>query len=88
VGTAPYFIISPNTILSIIGLLHGSDKTVATPAEDWRKATVDLIIPCYNEEKNIVLCLNSVLQQTLKPKRIILIDDGSRDRTIEYARIF
>jgi glycosyltransferase involved in cell wall biosynthesis len=87
-ATTPYFVISPNAILSIIGLLHGPDKTVPTPAEDWRNATVDVVIPALNEEKNIILCLSSVARQTLKPKRIILIDDGSNDRTLELAKDF
>lgn len=87
-ATTPYFIISPNGILSLIGLLHGPDKTEPTPAEDWRQATVDVVIPALNEEKNITLCLSSIIRQTLRPKRVILIDDGSCDRTMELAREF
>lgn len=87
-ATTPYFIISPNGILSIIGLMHGPDKTEPTPAEDWHQATVDVVIPALNEEKNITLCLSSIARQTKRPKRIILIDDGSRDRTMELARDF
>lgn len=87
-ATTPYFILSPNTVLSIIGLIHGPDDTVPTPPEDWREASVDVVIPAFNEETNIVLCLASLAKQTRKPKRIILIDDGSSDRTLEYARSF
>lgn len=87
-ATTPYFVLSPNTILSIIGLLHGADKTVATPSENWRDATIDVVIPALNEENNILLCLASLVRQTVKPRRIILIDDGSTDRTSEYAREF
>jgi len=87
-ATAPYFVISPNTIMSILGLLHGTDKTVPTPAEDWRKATVDVVIPALNEERNIALCLASLTRQTMRPQRIILIDDGSSDNTISYAKTF
>ncbi len=87
-ATTPYFILSPNTVLSIIGLLHGPDKTVPAPAEDWRSATVDVVIPAFNEESNIPLCLASLARQTRKPQRIILIDDGSQDRTVEYAKTF
>jgi len=87
-ATTPYFILSPNTVLSIIGLIHGPDKTVPTPAQDWRDATVDVVIPAFNEESNIPLCLASLARQTRKPTRIILIDDGSHDRTVEYARTF
>ncbi|MDA3946893.1 MAG: glycosyltransferase family 2 protein [Helicobacteraceae bacterium] len=87
-ATTPYFILSPNLILSIVGMLHGPDKTEPTPAEDWREATVDVVIPALNEEKNIVLCLSSLAKQTLKPNRIILIDDGSTDNTVLYANEF
>lgn len=87
-ATTPYFILSPNTVLSIIGLIHGPDETVPTPPEDWRTASVDVVIPAFNEESNIPLCLASLARQTRKPKRIILIDDGSQDRTVEYAKTF
>jgi glycosyltransferase involved in cell wall biosynthesis len=85
-ATTPYFILSPNTVLSLIGLLHGPDETVPVPAADWRAATVDVVIPAFNEESNIPLCLAALARQTRKPQRIILIDDGSRDRTVEYAK--
>ena len=81
----PYFILSPNAIMTVVGLLRGPDKTVPTPAEDWREATVDVVIPAYNEEANILQCVASIMRQTLKPGRVIIIDDGSRDRTITFA---
>ncbi len=87
-ATTPYFVLSPNTVLSVIGLLHGPDKTVPTPAEDWTKATVDVVIPALNEENNILLCLTALVRQTKQPKRIILIDDGSTDKTMEQAKTF
>ena len=87
-ATTPYFLLSPNTLLSILGLAHGPDKTFPNPAQDWREATVDVVIPAFNEESNIPLCLAALARQTRKPTRIILIDDGSRDRTVEYARTF
>ena len=30
-ATAPWFVLSPNALLSAIGLLHGPDKTIPTP---------------------------------------------------------
>ncbi|NSL54707.1 glycosyltransferase family 2 protein [Uliginosibacterium aquaticum] len=82
------FFLSPNTILSILGLVHGPDKTTPTPAEDWRAARVNVVIPALNEEANIVLCLASVARQSKRPEKIILVDDGSKDRTIEFAQRF
>ena len=87
-ATYPYFVVSPSTVLSLIGVLRGPDRTRPTPAEDWRDATVDVIIPALNEADNIVLCLASVLRQTVKPRRIMLIDDGSRDGTVQRAKAF
>src|SRR6266545_4162938 len=87
-ATYPYFVVSPSTVLSLIGVLRGPDGTRPTPAEDWRDAKVDIVIPALNEADNIVLCLASVLRQTLKPRRIMLIDDGSTDGTVERANAF
>ena len=84
----PYFVISPNTVVSLLGLLHGPDKTEPTPAEDWRDAVIDVVIPAYNEQANIVLALDSLLSQTMRPHKIVLVDDGSQDHTLDYARRF
>jgi hypothetical protein len=87
-ATAPWFVISPNTLLSVIGLLHGPDKTVPTPTEDWRKAVVDIVIPAFREEDNIVYCLASIRRQTMQPRNVILVDDGGKDQTIPRAKAF
>ena len=87
-ATTPYFILSPATVLSALGFMRGPDPTRPTPAEDWRTASVDVIIPALNEEDHIVLCLASVIRQTLRPRKIILVDDGSTDRTVETAEAF
>ncbi|HEV2679936.1 MAG TPA: glycosyltransferase family 2 protein [Rhodanobacter sp.] len=84
-ATAPWFAISPNVVLSVIGLLRGPDRTVPTPARDWRTAVVDVVIPAYCEAENITHCLVSVARQTLKPRNIIVVDDGSSDATASSA---
>ena len=47
--------------------------------------TISIIVPCYNEEKYIENCLNSLLNSTVDTNRteIIFIDGGSSDRTVE-----
>ena len=87
-ATAPWFVISPNTLLSVIGLLHGPDKIVPTPAEDWHKAVVDVVIPVFKEEDNILYCLASLSRQTMQPRNVILVDDGGHDDTVPRARAY
>ena len=51
---------------------------------------IDVIIPVYNGEKFISKAIDSVIQQTLKPAQIIIINDGSSDDTeaiiLEYEK--
>lgn len=52
------------------------------------KQFVSILIPAYNSEKWIVDTLRSALAQTWPHKEIIVVDDGSSDRTAELARRF
>lgn len=45
-----------------------------------------LIIAAYNEEKHIAKCIDSILEQTYKKFNIIIIDDGSTDRTANIIK--
>jgi peptidoglycan-N-acetylglucosamine deacetylase len=47
---------------------------------------VAVLIPSYNEEKVIVRTIRSVLNSDYENLHIIVIDDGSKDRTAEVAR--
>ncbi|MBQ7233687.1 MAG: glycosyltransferase family 2 protein [Bacillales bacterium] len=42
---------------------------------------VSVIIPAYNTEEYIAECMESIINQTLKEIEIIVVDDGSTDRT-------
>lgn len=46
-------------------------------------ADIDVVIPCYNGEKFIQRAIESVLNQTISVNRIIVVNDGSTDRTFE-----
>jgi glycosyltransferase involved in cell wall biosynthesis len=47
---------------------------------------ISIIIPACNEEKVIGKCLNSLKGQKTKDMEIILVNDGSTDRTVEIAK--
>jgi glycosyltransferase involved in cell wall biosynthesis len=52
------------------------------------KPLVSILIPAYNSEEWISETLQSAISQTWPRKEIIVVDDGSRDRTAELARRF
>ena len=43
---------------------------------------VSVIIPCYNAEKYINKCLDVLLNDKLEKKEIIVINDGSTDKSL------
>ena len=53
-----------------------------------KRPKVSIIIPVYNAEKYISKCLDSILNQTEKDFEIIIIDDGSQDRSLERCKYY
>lgn len=49
---------------------------------------VSIIIPCYNAEKYAVTCINSVILQDYENWECIIINDGSKDSTLEIIQTF
>lgn len=49
---------------------------------------VSIIIPVYNAEEHLTKCVESVLAQTEKNIEIILIDDGSRDSSLDICQAY
>ena len=52
------------------------------------KPLVSILIPAYNAEDTIGYTIQSAVAQTWQRKEIIVVDDGSSDRTAEVARRF
>jgi len=51
-----------------------------------RSPSVSIVIPAYNEEGQLALCLDSIARQTVKPLEVIVVDNNSTDGTVEVAR--
>lgn len=49
---------------------------------------ISIIVPVYNCEKYISNCINSILEQSFKDFELILVDDGSSDRSFEICESF
>ncbi len=57
-----------------------------------KRVDVTVIVPVYNTEKLLRRCIDSLVSQTWKSIEILLIDDGSTDRSgeicDEYASVY
>lgn len=47
---------------------------------------ISVIVPVYNVEKYLQKCIESIIHQTFKDLEIILVNDGSTDRSLEILR--
>lgn len=52
------------------------------------KTTISVVIPVYNEVKDIVKCLDSLMCQTTMPNEIIVVDNNSTDDTIKIVSTY
>jgi cellulose synthase/poly-beta-1,6-N-acetylglucosamine synthase-like glycosyltransferase/spore germination protein YaaH/peptidoglycan/xylan/chitin deacetylase (PgdA/CDA1 family) len=62
---------------------HSTERALGDAAF---QPAVAVLIPAYNEEKVINRTIRSVLHSTYPNLRVVVIDDGSSDRTAEVAR--
>lgn len=47
---------------------------------------ISIIIPVYNSEKYVARCINSILAQTYSDFELILINDGSKDNSLDVLK--
>lgn len=50
--------------------------------------TISVIVPIYNVEKYLANCLESILAQTHSELEIILVNDGSKDQSLDICNIY
>jgi len=58
----------------------------ANAVEPMPAPTFSIVIPTYNEERDISDTLERVLAQRLPPHEVIVVDGGSSDATLEHLR--
>lgn len=49
---------------------------------------VSIIVPCYNLEQYILSCLESIAKLKYKPLEVIIVDDGSKDKSFSIVSNF
>ena len=53
-----------------------------------KQPKVSILVPCYNVEKYLPQCLDSIVNQTLRDIEIICINDGSIDGTLNIIKSY
>lgn len=49
---------------------------------------VTIIVPVYNSEQYLPICVESILKQTFKDFELLLVDDGSTDRSGDLCETY
>lgn len=83
--TFTLLVITRYLLLILFSMLNLIRRTAALDKKDEREEKVSIIVPCYNEEEVIVASLSSLLRQNYKYLEIVVVDDGSTDRSYELA---
>jgi poly-beta-1,6-N-acetyl-D-glucosamine synthase len=68
--------------LWFLAIAYGFRRAVTVEPREM----MSVVVPAYNEEKTIASTLESLLAQTYHSFEVIVVDDGSSDRTSEIAR--
>ena len=56
--------------------------------ESVKYTLVSIIIPAYNIETYLPKCIESVLSQSHRNLQVIIVDDGSKDDTLQIAQLY
>jgi len=59
-----------------------------TVGSEIKDPEVSIIMPLYNEERFVAQAIESVLKQTYPNFELVIVDDKSKDRSLEMARVY
>ena len=87
-GETPRYILPALTTMSMI--LSGWGRKITAPAQSLldRRPFVSIVVAAHNEEGVIESNIRSLVELPWEEKEIIVVDDGSTDRTYELAKPF
>jgi cellulose synthase/poly-beta-1,6-N-acetylglucosamine synthase-like glycosyltransferase/peptidoglycan/xylan/chitin deacetylase (PgdA/CDA1 family) len=66
-------------------ILHAR-REAARLTHTWTPRSLAIVIPAYNEERVICASIRALLASPLRKFRIIVVDDGSTDKTVAVVR--
>ena len=89
-GGGAYLILVFFALFYLLGTISGKKGVMPKRPvkDDYEQPFVSIIVPTYNEESNIALCLQSLKELNYSRYEIIVSDGGSTDRTVEMAKSF
>ncbi len=61
---------------------------MTTMTNDTITCNISVVVPTFNRAATIGYCLSSVLNQTLSPQEVIIVDDHSTDETVEIVKSY
>ena len=65
---------------------HALSSVVAQNTLNQQHPVVSILVPAYNVAVYLPHCLDSVVNQTYQHLQVVVVDDGSKDNTLEIAR--
>ena len=90
IGGSAYLVLVFFALFYYLGTISGKKGVIQKKhiEEDYEQPFVSIIVPTYNEERNIATCLLSLRELNYSNYEIIVSDGGSSDRTIDIAKKF
>jgi len=81
-----YLMLNMLSLVSLSGLMRANSVAALPQAYSGFEPPISLLVPAYNEQATIAASLHSMLQLSYPQFEIIVINDGSKDQTLDVLR--